>query len=184
MAQSKAGWGPRFHTLIQGPSVLLSSLLRGPERGGDESKYRTRDIGMCQAWRWLSPLPHSTGQDSVTRPHLIITRGSTLAVCPGGRGKQQFLTHWIPLLPFRNESEHSLGHQEGSIEEVALALAWKDGRLLPKMGGCVCRGTEVTLIPRLFPAPTSHPQVQVSRHKGTGLILPADSGWSSVIWEE
>lgn len=128
--------------------------------------------------------PHSTGQDSVTRPHLIITRGSTLAVCPGGRGKQQFLTHWIPLLPFRNESEHSLGHQEGSIQEVALAVAWKDGRLLPKMGVCVCRGTEVTLIPRLFPAPTSRPQLQLSRHKGTGLILPADSGWSSVIWEE
>lgn len=43
-----------------------------------------------------------------------------------------------PLLSFRNGSEQSLGHREGSMEEAVLALAWKDGRLLLEMGWGLC----------------------------------------------
>lgn len=77
------------------------------------------------------------------------------SVCPGGRGKQQFLPHCDPLLPFKNGSEHSLGHQEGSMEETTLALGLEGWLASPQNGaGVVSSGQSCSTLIDASP-PTS-----------------------------
>ena len=129
-----AGWGSLLFPFRVPVSCLLTA--QGSLSGEGREHRQFRDTAMYPAWQWHSPLPpHSIAQKAVTRTHLI-TRGDTSCVPRRHRHTE------IPLLPFKNGPEHSLGCQEGSVEEAALALAWKDGSLLPKMGWVLCAGVQ------------------------------------------
>ena len=129
--------------------------------------------------------PHSIAQNAVTRTQLI-TRGDTLAVCPGGRGTlrpHSFLlemdqsTVWaIRKAPRRRQRWLWLG---------------KMGVFSPRWGGCCVQRYRGIHIPRLFPMLTSPPSSPLSPTRcsfqgiwGQGSSLLADSGWSSVMCEE
>ena len=122
------GWG----SLLFPFRVPMSSLLTVQ---GSLSGEATR-AQMAQghpAWQWRSPLPPAFHRPECSHQDPADHKGRHSSCVP----RRQRHTE-TPLLPFRNGSEHSLGYQEGSTEEAALALAWKDGSLLPKMGWVLC----------------------------------------------
>lgn len=75
---------------------------------------------MCQAWKLCSHFHTcSTGQSSVPGPHPAPrgARKSPLVCAQEGEASSSFCHIGIPLPPSTNESECSLSHQEGSMEE-------------------------------------------------------------------
>lgn len=113
---------------------------------------------------------YSTGQSSVPGPHPAPrgARKGILVCAQEGEASSSFCHIGIPLLPFTHGSERSLGHQEGSTEEGALAVGLEGWSASPHDGWVLCVEAQRCSIHR-DPSPLPPPHGRSPRHMGTEL---------------